>query len=66
MPIVEGSMPLALPGGAASASRPAAPAKRPLIERTPAAPKIAFPNGEFKKSGGAFHKRGATAFPHGF
>jgi hypothetical protein len=37
-----------------------------LIERTPAAPKIAFPNGEFKKSGGAFHKRGATAFPHGF
>jgi len=62
--ITEGSMPIALPGGAAMASAPPMPARKPLLARTPAAPAVAFPGAAQHAAGAAFHHRG-KAFPRG-
>jgi hypothetical protein len=45
MPITEGNMPMALPGGEAQASRPPKAASKPLLLRTPAKSQIAFSEG---------------------
>lgn len=61
MPIVEGSVPAALPGGQAMASRPAQPPGRPLLLRTPARAEIAFAGGH-KSEAPAFWKTTKKAF----
>ena len=56
-----GTVPLALPGGAAQASQPAAPAATPLLARAPAAKgAIAFQG--HKKNKPAFWKESKKAF----
>lgn len=60
MPITEGSVPIALPGGAAMASAPPMPAKRPLLARTPAKDAVAFPGAA--QHAMAFGHKGKKAF----
>ena len=65
--ITEGSVPMALPGGAAMASAPPMPARKPLLARTPASAAVAFPGAAqhaVDGKGMAFHHRG-KAFPRG-
>lgn len=62
MPMVEGNIPLALPGGQANASRPDLKPREPLVKRTQAANQVAFMDHAPKH---AFHKASKRGFGGG-